>query len=358
MKDQTFLNRVARHLRITRQALSNRQYSTPPFLIFFVNSICNLKCEHCFYWRNLNQKDDLTFDEIIDFAKDYGEFENLNLSGGEPFIRKELGEICRFFVRNNKVKQIYIPTNGYFPDLTVKHVKEILKEDALKLLVVEISLDGTPEYHNRLRGNKKSFERAMKTYKALEELLPMDDRLRIHSNTTVTADNMEEVKELSKYLYENCPSIEHHNIAIIRGDRKNPSLQGPALEGYKNVYEYVKKVWRARDEGRFGSIVEPMLQWGKLATAKKGKQYIPCLAGKLVAVVYANGDVSVCESLPPLNNLRNKKFSQIWSSEDAQKTRQSIRDKECYCTNEVFMWPSITFQPLQLVKAMILAPRK
>jgi len=33
--------------------------------------------------------------------------------------------------------------------------------------------------------------------------------------------------------------------------------------------------------------------------------------------------------------------------------RASIRAKECYCTNEIFMWPSITFQPVQLAKAMV-----
>ena len=289
---------------------------------------------------------------MIEFAKDYGVFENLNLSGGEPFIRKDIGEICRFFVRNNKVKQIYIPTNGYFPDRTVKQVTEMLKEPDLRLLAVEISLDGMAEYHNRLRGDGKSFERAMETYSELAKLLSIDERLKIHANTTVTSDNMEEVKKLSKYLHDNCPGIEHHNIAIIRGDRKNASLQGPALEEYKKVYEYIKNLWQPREEGRFGAVVEPMLQWAKCKTIDEQAQFIPCMAGKLVAVVYANGDVSVCESLPPLGNLRQKSFSRIWKSQEAQKVRQEIKDKMCFCTNEVFMWPSITFQPIQLLKAL------
>ncbi len=36
----------------------------PPFLILFINSICNQTCEHCFYWRSLNSKDDLTVEEL------------------------------------------------------------------------------------------------------------------------------------------------------------------------------------------------------------------------------------------------------------------------------------------------------
>ena len=27
--------------------------------------------------------------------------------------------------------------------------------------------------------------------------------------------------------------------------------------------------------------------------------------------------------------------------------------KECYCTNEVFLWPSITYQPAKLIQAMM-----
>ena len=52
----------------------------------------------------------------------------------------------------------------------------------------------------------------------------------------------------------------HHNLAIIRGDRKNPTLQGPALLEYQDLYEYVRRLWSQREERRYGSIVEPMLQ--------------------------------------------------------------------------------------------------
>ncbi|MGI8620145.1 MAG: SPASM domain-containing protein, partial [Gemmatimonadaceae bacterium] len=81
-------------------------------------------------------------------------------------------------------------------------------------------------------------------------------------------------------------------------------------------------------------------------------QVIPCRAGILSGVVYANGDVSLCESHPPLGNLRERSFPDIWNSAEAQALRRSIAARECYCTNEVFLWPSITYQPIQLVKVM------
>lgn len=322
-------------------------------MIIFINSICNLTCEHCFYWRNLNRHDDLTYEEFKKLSLELGRFENLNLSGGEPFIRSDFAEICSLFIENNGVKQIYVPTNGYFTEKTEEQLRKLLKLKSLKLFVCELSLDGMPEYHNRFRGNPKSFEKLMETHEMLVELQKEDPRVRIHSNIVATHENMEELHQVTDYLYDRCPAIEHINLAVIRGDRKNPLLKGPALEQYKELYRHIRKVWKDREKGRFGSSVEPMLQWAKCKTMETNSQYVPCTAGVMSAVVYANGDVGVCETHPPLGNLRKKSFFEILDSEEAQALRASIRAKECHCTTEVFMWPSIVYKPLQLTKAMI-----
>src|SRR6202030_1917878 len=105
--------RIARHIRLTQRAAHHVERQTPPFMILFINSICNLTCEHCFYWRNLNQRDDLKFEEIRELSDELGDLEILNLSGGEPFIRPEFADICLLFTEKNNDKQIYVPTNGY-----------------------------------------------------------------------------------------------------------------------------------------------------------------------------------------------------------------------------------------------------
>lgn len=349
----SILDRINRHTKLSVKAAKHRKWQTPPFMIVFINSICNLTCEHCFYWKELNKRDDLTFDEFKKLSLDLGHFENLNLSGGEPFIRKEFAEICELFIKNNEVKNIYVPTNGYFTDRTEKALRKVLKNDSLDLFVCEISLDGMPEYHNNFRGNPRSFQKAMETYEMLARLQEEDPRLRIHANTVAMSENMDEIWNLTEYLYENCPKMEHHNLAIIRGDRKNPSLQGPQLEKYKQLYRHVAEVWADREKSRFGASVEPMLQWAKVRTVEAETQFIPCKAGILTGVVYANGDVSVCEQHFPLGNLREKSFFEIWDSPEAEKLRASIKAKKCYCTNEVFLWSSIVFQPVQLTRAVI-----
>jgi MoaA/NifB/PqqE/SkfB family radical SAM enzyme len=344
------IHRILRHSRITWRNYGSS--STPPFLILFINSICNQKCEHCFYWKNLNRRDDLSKEEMFALSRSLGHIETLYLSGGEPFLRPEFGEICRQFIRHNKVRQIYVPTNGYFTDRTVAQISETLKEKDLDLFVPELSLDGLGEFHNRFRGSPGAFDKAMETYDALAKLQERDARLRIHSNSTATHVNMDEIRRLSTYLFDRCPKMDHHNLALIRGDRKNPSLQGPNLEQYRQLYQYVRRLWAPREEGRYGAVVEPMLQWAKSRTAAAQEQVIPCRAGVLNAVVYSNGDVSVCENHPPLGNLREKSFREIWNSLEARTLRKAIAAKACYCTNEVFLWPSIIYQPTQMVRAI------
>lgn len=348
------IERVRRHVYLTRRSQAPIDApGTPPFLILFINSICNQTCEHCFYWRNLNRPDDLSVAELKALADSLGPIDTLNLSGGEPFLRKEFGEICRYFIRRNGVKQIYVPTNGSFADRTVSALTQVFQESSLDLFAVEFSLDGLAEYHDRFRGMKDAFARAMATYRALVDLKRHEPRLKLHAISTATVENLDEIRRLTRFLFDECPEIEHHNLALIRGDRKNPSLQGPALEQYAALYRDLRALWAPREAGRKGSSVEPMLQWAKTRTAETRQQVVPCRAGVLSGVVYSNGDVSVCETHPPIGNLREKSFPEIWNSPEARAVRQEIRDKACHCTNEVFLWPSINYQPLQLVRAMV-----
>jgi MoaA/NifB/PqqE/SkfB family radical SAM enzyme len=345
--------RVVRHARLNWQNLALPDVPSPPFLILFINSICNMKCEHCFYWKQLNQRDDLSFEEIVALSQELGPIENLNLSGGEPFLRKEFDAICRQFIKKNGVKEIYVPTNGWYTDKTVRMIRGVLQEPGLKLFGVELSLDGMPAFHDEFRKAPNSFRKAMQTYDALAALQNEDPRLQIHAISVATERNMGEIKQLTTFLYDRCPKMSHHNLAIIRGDRKNPTLQGPSLEEYRELYAYIRRLWAPREEARFGAVVEPMLQWAKLKAAEQKRQFVACRAGVLTAVVHANGDVGVCEQRPPIGNLRKNSFREIWHSHHAGEIRGSISRKECYCTNEIFMWPSIVFQPVELAKSMI-----
>ena len=75
---------------------------------------------------------------------------------------------------------------------------------------------------------------------------------------------------------------------------------------------------------------------------------IPCLAGQSHMVVLGNGDVSACEMLEPVGNIKEQSWSTIDASQALASQRQSIRNKECHCTHNCAMLDSILFRPASI----------
>ncbi len=97
-----------------------------------------------------------------------------------PFLRPEFSDIVRRLIRRNQTCQIYVPTNSYFKDRMLKRIEAVLEEKDLELFVVEMSLDGLGEFHDKFRASPGSFKKAMEKYDALPELQRTDPRLRVH----------------------------------------------------------------------------------------------------------------------------------------------------------------------------------
>ena len=99
------LGRAIRHARITLQ--NYRDLPSPPFLVLFINSICNQKCEHYFYWKNLTRRDDLSKEEI--FALAFKAWQAIRPL--EPHERKE-AELDMAMPSTDTDKLISIQTSG------------------------------------------------------------------------------------------------------------------------------------------------------------------------------------------------------------------------------------------------------
>ncbi|MCH2663714.1 hypothetical protein MK139_05180, partial [bacterium] len=74
----------------------------PQTLIFFVTSRCNARCDFCLYYDQITnpvaKERELTIPEVEKIARNYGNLHYLGLSGGEPFVRKDLEQICQAFI--------------------------------------------------------------------------------------------------------------------------------------------------------------------------------------------------------------------------------------------------------------------
>ncbi|HEU5334358.1 MAG TPA: radical SAM protein, partial [Terriglobales bacterium] len=96
-------------------------------MFLFVTSTCNSLCRTCFYWEELNQGRDLSFEQLARVSQTAPHFHKLWISGGEPFLRKELAEIIEFFYHNNGIRALNLPTNGLLPAQVVAVIDYLLE---------------------------------------------------------------------------------------------------------------------------------------------------------------------------------------------------------------------------------------
>ena len=99
---------------------------------------CNSKCQMCYIWKNpTDPKEEISLETL---SKLPSGFDNLNVSGGEPTLRKDLGEIIDLLYPKARVMEI--SSNGLHPERLVPIIK---KHPNIK---VRFSLKGDP-------GNKR-----------------------------------------------------------------------------------------------------------------------------------------------------------------------------------------------------------
>ncbi len=132
------------------------------FVFLAITRKCPMRCEHCFEWNNLNQKEAFTKEDllkVIDLYQKEGVLQ-FHFSGGEPMVRiKDLLQLIQFA---SKKSECWVLTSGFnVNDSTAAQ----LKEAGCKGMVVSID-HYIPELHNLFRGHPDSFEQATTAVKA------------------------------------------------------------------------------------------------------------------------------------------------------------------------------------------------
>ena len=117
---------------------------------------CNLKCEHCYAQSDGKLYPQLSTEEAKAMIDDLAAFGApvLLFSGGEPTMRPDLLELIRY--AKDSGMRVVISTNG---TLITKELAAAFAEVGLSY--VGVSFDGDPETHDRFRGVKGSFDRAI-----------------------------------------------------------------------------------------------------------------------------------------------------------------------------------------------------
>jgi MoaA/NifB/PqqE/SkfB family radical SAM enzyme len=296
---------------------------------------CNSQCKTCNIWRR-KSSDELSVGEFDEVFQKISEAYWFTLSGGEPFLRNDIVEICQSVHDNCKPSIINIPTNGLLYDVIPGRVKEILEVCPDTQIVVNVSMDGVEELHNEIRGVKGNFERAIKTYEALRSLNSENFELGIH--TVISAFNVHKIPQIYEHLKELKPDS---YITEIAEERVELGTVGekitPSLEDYSKAINYLSERMKKEEwKGLSKLTMSFRLEYYKLVkrTLKEKRQVILCYAGFASAQIAPDGDVwTCCIRAEPLGNLRaaGYDFRKIWFGEKAEALRKSIKAGECYC---------------------------
>ncbi len=169
-------------------------------VIFFVTSLCNSRCRHCFYWKSLGQSGDLSLGEIKKISSVLPHFNDLLLSGGEPFLREGLADIVKIFRKQNHIKTINIPTNGLLKEKILRDVLKISEDNPRLDIYINFSLDGPVEIHDYIRQVPGNFEKTIDTLQCLYKIIEKKPNIFIAITTVVSPDNFGRLEELIDYI--------------------------------------------------------------------------------------------------------------------------------------------------------------
>ncbi len=289
------------------------------------------------------------------FPDRWGNWCWLDISGGEPFLRKDLAWICHKFVDANGARFLNIPTNAIQTDVVARIVGEILAPGRDFRLNIAISLDGVGENHDRVRGVPGNYKRAVATLERLSEMRASDPRLALSVVTTVMAHNIDDVKRLLD-LGVSQWKLDYHSLNVLRGTPMDPSLAPPTAAQFAEVAKLQLDHCRRYFNGRYGTLGGWMASAGRsilnryyLRELEGRPKDIACNAGKVSCVIDANGDVYFCELLKKVGNLKdyNWNFERLWYDFEAGALRQRVR--RCHCTHECFHTKNLIFSPLRLL---------
>ena len=272
----------------------------PQHIVISVTARCNLNCKGCWAHRYRGSLDmPLEFlQRIINECREIG-IHFITITGGEPFIRKDLFEIYK----RNQDMFFHIYTNGTL--IGDKEIK-ILKD--LGNVGIMISVEGFKEITDKRRG-KGVFEKIISVMESLKK-----EGITFGYSVTTTRENVYEVtsQEFVEFMVERGCLVGWYFNYVPIGHNPNPDLMPTPSQrdlSRRRIYELRKKY--------------PILLadfWND------GPSVGGCMAGgKRYLHINVNGDVEPCVFCHfAVDNLKEKSLVEVLNSEFFTEIRKNI----------------------------------
>jgi MoaA/NifB/PqqE/SkfB family radical SAM enzyme/glycosyltransferase involved in cell wall biosynthesis len=314
-------------------------------LFYFVTSKCNARCDFCFNLENVigwetREEVELTLDEIRKIARNLKRLPYLTMSGGEPFMRKDLVDILQVFHEEARTQWVTIPSNGAITENTLRMTQEVLTKCPTLFLTIQISIDSLHGEHDESRKMPGGFLALTKTLQGLSHLRGKYKNLRIQIATCYDSFNVQRIPEIVKF----CQDKFKYDQQIFYLIRETGELI--ADENKHLVLPFIEHV-KANDEREFKghkksiwSRVVRVLQgltYQDLVSIKMRHEFLrPCYATEKFVTLYDNGDISPCEVLEEkikYGNIKhfNYDYYQLKKEKIKESYQRDIVEKKCNC---------------------------
>ena len=298
--------------------------TTPITCVWETTMACNMRCKHCGSVCKDALPGELTTKEALKFVYDCADLgmQWISVSGGEPFMRKELIEIIKHAI--SKGIGINIITNGWFINEDVaRQLGEI--DSGVRVM---ISLEG-PEYIHDFIRKKDSFKRSESSFEKLSKY-----GVETGCITTITKQNIDHLNELKAFLIAHKVKIWQVQIGFPMGSL---SSHPDWLMEPKQVRDLIDYCYEVSKEGKIDIFPADCVgYYGKKQKEIYKKSYHTeniadwegCTAGIYSFGLLHNGDVIGCTSIRDKSyiegNIKEKSLKEIWENPEAFSWRRKF----------------------------------
>ncbi len=260
----------------------------------------------------------------------------ITFSGGEPFLRRDIVKVVTTIYHASKPKIMNFPSNGILTKKIVNDIKNICRACPKSQIIVNLSIDGIEEEHDRIRNVEGNYKNVIKTYKRLKALNYKNLQIGIH--TVISRFNVHNFAAIASHMIDLKPDSYITEIAEERHelDTMNSNIT-PTLLQYKSAIDFlIHRIKNGEYKGMSKITQAFRIEYYTLVKEilRDKKQVIPCYSGVSSVQISPEGDVwSCCIKAESMGNLRENdyKLKRIWFNQNFKKERQSIKNLECWC---------------------------
>lgn len=183
-----------------------------PFKISYALTYrCNLRCQMCNIWKKETGPRELSVSEIETFFKNTNKFSWIGITGGEPFLRGDISDICGIILNYcHNLCALHFSTNGQLTDKIIILAERIHKKYNKLKLVFTVSIDGPPDLHDQIRGVRGSWANAAQTFIQLKGLAYVKPQIGF----TLSSYNIDKYAQTFSALEGVYPDIKFDDINI------------------------------------------------------------------------------------------------------------------------------------------------